>query len=245
MITELSDELDIQPGHRVLEIAGGPVETGPYDRILVTDPVTMVRWAWAEQLAPGGLLSVDVVVAGTSGGHVILRREPDRLTGHFCPLWGTCPVHRKVAHPRPHSIGRHDRATADESTSTRDPHLYDIGALWLMFLASPPRLEVSIGKSLDTGDGIGCYSFSDSAGSWVEVEMTEAESSQQPNTPWYTGPRRVWQGGPRRLWTEFERAHQIWTELGRPAYKDVGMTVTPDRQWIWLDGPGRAWQADL
>jgi len=49
MISELSDELDIQPGHRVLEITDGPAETGPYDRILVTDPVTRVRWEWAEQ----------------------------------------------------------------------------------------------------------------------------------------------------------------------------------------------------
>jgi hypothetical protein len=27
-----------------------PAETGPYERILVTDPVTRVRWEWAEQL---------------------------------------------------------------------------------------------------------------------------------------------------------------------------------------------------
>src|SRR5882724_11042644 len=50
MISEPSDELDIQPGHRVLEITNGPAETGPYDRILVT----RVRWEWTEQLAPAG-----------------------------------------------------------------------------------------------------------------------------------------------------------------------------------------------
>ncbi|HEX4705497.1 MAG TPA: protein-L-isoaspartate(D-aspartate) O-methyltransferase, partial [Pseudonocardiaceae bacterium] len=81
----LSDELGIEPGHRVLEIADGPAEPGPYDRILITEPVTGVRWDWAEQLVPGGQLSVDLAIAGTSGGHVILHRAPDWLTGRLCP----------------------------------------------------------------------------------------------------------------------------------------------------------------
>jgi hypothetical protein len=68
---------------------------------------------------------------------------------------------------------------------------------------------------------------------------------EQVDAPYYHGPRRIWQGGQRRLWTENERAHQIWTELGRPQHEDVGMTVTPDRQWIWLAGQGLDWNEDL
>ena len=37
----------------------------------------------------------------------------------------------------------------------------------------------------------------------------------------------------------------IWTELGRPAHEDVGLTVTSDRQWIWLAGQGLDWHQDL
>jgi hypothetical protein len=204
-----------------------------------------VRWDWAEQLVPGGLLSVDLAIAGTSGGHVILHREPDRLTGRLCPRWRTCPVIRHVPYPRHGRIERHDLATAHKSTTTVDPHLANIGAPWLMFMAAPPRRELTLGKFLD--EDRGALYYGDNAGSWAEVELTGHERRPGPNSddPPTPGPRRVWQGGQRRLWTEFERAHQIWAELGEPEHEDISLTVTPDRQWLWFDGPGRQWREEL
>jgi protein-L-isoaspartate O-methyltransferase len=245
-------------GHRPqLTVGEGLPAHGPYDRILVTDDITRVPWDWAEQLTPDGQISVDLSFGSTptSGGRVVLRRTPDGLSGHFSPVSQvTMPSSRRVmAHPRPNNEP-HDQATADKSTTTLDPQLWDIDSLWLMFLASTRRRDLTIGMiEYDDGDR---YFIADTHGSWAEIERVEQERRRMretaphifqpdPDIPPYTGPRQVWQAGSSRLWTEIERTHQIWTDLGQPALPDLGLTVTPDRQWIWLDSPGRNWQADL
>lgn len=48
----------------------------------------------------------------------------------------------------------------------------------------------------------------------------------------------VTQHGPRQLWDQAERAHTAWQVAGSPARDRYGLTVTPDRQWVWLDEPG-------
>lgn len=73
------------------------------------------------------------------------------------------------------------------------------------------------------------------------------------DTPWSTGPgqalvsdgvskatveeNRVTQTGPRDLWDEAERIHQEWNRRGRPGLERVGLTVTPQHQYVWLDDP--------
>lgn len=34
-----------------------------------------------------------------------------------------------------------------------------------------------------------------------------------------------------------EDADQLWRELGQPGWDRFGLTVTAERQWIWLDSP--------
>jgi hypothetical protein len=47
----------------------------------------------------------------------------------------------------------------------------------------------------------------------------------------------VRQHGPRRLWDEAEAAHAWWIARNRPASTRFGLTVTRDRQAVWLDRP--------
>jgi protein-L-isoaspartate O-methyltransferase len=61
--------------------AGG----GPYDRILVSGPVSAVPWEWAQQLVPGGLLLVPLVLGAEAGCEVLLRHEEESLEGRFLP----------------------------------------------------------------------------------------------------------------------------------------------------------------
>jgi hypothetical protein len=47
----------------------------------------------------------------------------------------------------------------------------------------------------------------------------------------------VTESGPTPLWEPVERAHQVWAEAGEPGWDRVGLTATPDEQWVWLDDP--------
>jgi protein-L-isoaspartate O-methyltransferase len=243
-------------GHRPhLAIGHELPEHGPYDRILVTDDIARVPWELAEQLAPGGLISVDISLGRTSGGRVVLRREADRLSGHFSPAGrATAPTSRRLL-PRPrHPAKTRDRTNAEESSTTLDPRLWNVDPLWLMFLASTRRRDIAVGL-IEDDDGDRYY-LSDNDGSWAEIERVDQERRRTretrpdviqppPSVPPHTGARRVWQAGPSRLWTELARTHQTWTDLGQPHLHDIGLSATPGRQWIWLDGPGQGWDADL
>lgn len=57
----------------------------------------------------------------------------------------------------------------------------------------------------------------------------------------------VAQSGPRRLWDDIETIHQTWRSLGTPVRERFGLTVTPQRQTIWLDTPDsdHNWQIGL
>lgn len=214
---------------------------GPFDRILVTDEVRAVRWDWAAQLVPGGILGVDIAIGRSAGGRFMLRRESDRLTGGFAPVFRGHAVDRKPS-PFP-DLNRKpgDRTTATEGTTTLG--LWNgAGMEWLMWQASEPRPNLTIGGN---GDAVGSY-FADVDGSWAEVEVFEQDRRRlrttgphtrttDPTAEPYVGPRRTWQGGPARLWDEWERAHQKWTELGEPDWTRFGYTVTQDRQWLWVD----------
>lgn len=69
-------------------------------------------------------------------------------------------------------------------------------------------------------------------GSWASTKVVD-------------GHVRVAQYGDRRLWDIFENAYRQWTRLGRPPRTRYGISVTPDRQWVWLDDPAGPHQWSL
>jgi protein-L-isoaspartate(D-aspartate) O-methyltransferase len=50
------------------------------------------------------------------------------------------------------------------------------------------------------------------------------------------------QSGPRRLWDCIEAIHQTWHSLDSPPRERFGLTIAPQRQAIWLDTPGSSHQ---
>lgn len=50
--------------------------------------------------------------------------------------------------------------------------------------------------------------------------------------------RTVRQSGPRRLWSVAERVHELYEGQGRPERQRFGLTVTAKGQELWLDEPG-------
>jgi protein-L-isoaspartate O-methyltransferase len=218
-------------------------EYGPFDRILVTDEVRHVRWEWARQLGPSGLLGVDIAFGRAAGSRFRLHREVDRLTGRFEPSYRGLGIDRRIM-PLPRRWPPLDRATAVAGTTTvslgqhRDMR-------WLVWQATVPRPDLMIGSHVVPDVSL----LHDVDGSWAEVETVEQDRDRTgPHTPAAgppsTEPRRTWQGGPGRLWDEVERAHQVWTDLGEPNFTRFGYTATQDRQWLWAarrdsDDPGQ------
>ncbi|MEU6221916.1 methyltransferase domain-containing protein [Streptomyces sp. NPDC047022] len=49
----------------------------------------------------------------------------------------------------------------------------------------------------------------------------------------------VRQAGPRMLWDAVEAAHEVYAEHGKPARDRFGVTVTAGGQLIWLDSPNK------
>ena len=65
-------------------------------------------------------------------------------------------------------------------------------------------------------------------------------ATRGPDRSWcevseHTG--QVWEAGPTPLWAAVEDAHRRWHQLDQPGWDRFGLTVTPDRQWVWLDAP--------
>jgi protein-L-isoaspartate(D-aspartate) O-methyltransferase len=50
------------------------------------------------------------------------------------------------------------------------------------------------------------------------------------------------QSGPRRIWDDIEAVHQTWCSLGSPPRQRFGLTVTPQHQTIWMDTPDSDYQ---
>jgi methyltransferase of ATP-grasp peptide maturase system len=215
--------------------AGGLPEHAPYDRIIATLSVPSVPWAWAEQLADGGLVLIDVKRSTHAGNLVLLRRLPDRLEGRFLAKWaGFMTIRDTDAPPTVTSVTVQPEDGA-RSFTRLDPQPWEAAVAW--FLAAPwlPR-QLTFGYLGFTGSGPEWATFTGDDGSWCAVRMQPDEH----------GHREVREGGPLAIWAAFERVHDEWEALGRPGWERLGLTVTPGgRHRVWLDSPDSAHAWDL
>ncbi|WP_425583706.1 methyltransferase domain-containing protein [Streptomyces macrosporus] len=200
-------------------MAGYP-QGGPYDRVIATCSVARVPWAWVEQTAPGGRIVVPLHRDVWAGGLIAL------------------------------TVGGNGQAAVGRW----------IGEAWFMPARadrlSPAPVDSATGRSSATGldparlvtPGFGAYAYA----RLPDVTLTHAAEGGGQRV-WLTGrdgsaataagaPNdrefEVWQYGPDNLW---DRAEAAWTEYlsqGCPPLENFGLTVTPDRQQVWLRTPG-------
>jgi methyltransferase of ATP-grasp peptide maturase system len=208
--------------------AAGLPEHAPFDRIISTCAVPAVPWAWVEQTRPGGFILTDLKPAFGAGSLVRLTCHDDRAEGHFDATYAAFMDLRHHSGSVP-AIARaeRDHSHAEHRTSTLDPRTPWTSML-VWFLAS-----FTLGRTISYG-----YTGPDTTqpptaswiatpdGSWAEITLSDEG-----------GQYSVAEGGPRRLWSIVENADQCWTDLGRPGWDRFGLTVTPARQWVWLDDP--------
>ena len=213
--------------------AAGLPEHAPFDRIIATCAVPAVPWAWLEQTSPGGIILTDLKIALGAGSLVRLTRYPDGAEGRFDSTYAAFmdlrhhPADQAPDRPKPRKQGTSE---PEQRTTTLDPRT-PWKSLVVWFLASftlGAHIALGYGRpdenwkptvtSITVGDG-----------SWAEVSLSDDH-----------GVHQVTEGGPRRVWRIIENAHALWTTLGQPGWDRFGLTVTEDRQQVWLDAPTSA-----
>lgn len=227
------DQIGFHPTLAAADGANGLPEHAPYDRIVATCSVPAVPWAWAEQLSPGGKVLVDVKVASNAGNLALLHRYPDRLEGRFTHRWASFMTMRRhhdhVGEPtRPRS-----EHTRHRTTTTPPRPWHDSRVVWLLAQFHGLPASVQIGMELDPETRQPTASLlSTPDGSWAAVSLTGDNDHYD-----------VVEGGRAALWSSIEHAHQMWLHHDRPDWPRLGLTVTAERQHLWIDTPdGTSWQ---
>jgi methyltransferase of ATP-grasp peptide maturase system len=216
-------------GHRPIVVAAdgarGLPEHAPYDRIIATCSVPAIPRAWVDQTRVGGLILADLKLSVHAGNLVLLERGVDRTEGRFDRNWAgfmalrtAPPVGQRAA------CEQHEAVVRTTDLDALRP--WENLVAWFLAQLSVPT-EIGYGHSLDEQTGLPTDVLLTGAdGSWCEVSERAA-----------AGGRQVREAGPTPLWRAVENAHSYWHELGRPGWERFGLTVTPGRQWVWLDSP--------
>jgi len=222
LVSDASRNLATQNYHpTVAEYDGhaGYLLPSPYDRITSTTAFTHVPPAWVDQVAPGGVILVNI--AGGTGGAVVRLGVKDGIAeGMFLPQWaGFMPArsHRPPSRVSVDDEGEQRWSNLDPAGISDDP----VRA----FMAQLATTDANT-VTTQTDEGVPLLFMEGADGSWAEVEQTPEQ-----------GRYRVDQGGPRRLWDQVEQTHQWWNAKGRPGWSSFGITAAPEGQHVWFESP--------
>jgi len=204
---------------------GGLPEHAPYDRIIATCSVPAVPQSWAEQIAPGGCVLVDLKLAISAGNLVHLHRRDDgTLEGRFAARWASFMAMRHDG-DRPVSVPRVEQADGERSRPAAAPvPPWGTPVVWFLAqLGGLPR-GVEFGALLDPDSREPrAASLTGPDGSWAHVGLAD---------------RIVTEAGGVSLWEPIEWAYRLWVDTDRPGWERLGLTVDADgRNTVWLDKP--------
>lgn len=207
----------------------GMPDSAPYDRLIATVAAHCVPHAWVDQVNPGGVI-VTPFNTKASGSLLRLKVAGDgTATGKFCGNAAFMPLRSQ----RPTDFDIKQYVTSREYTESRSglyPYepLSDYDGNFSVSLLMPD-VEMTVHVDGDDAFPFTCYLVDTATGSWA------SERVEAPDEKAYV----IRQHGPRRLWSELEEAYQWWCDHEKPSHERFGVTVTPDRQSVWLDTPER------
>ncbi|WP_326645273.1 ATP-grasp peptide maturase system methyltransferase [Streptosporangium sp. NBC_01755] len=193
----------------------------PYDRLIATCAVRTIPLMWLWQVRAGGTITTPMRgwTDGVAFAHLRVA-EDGSASGFFLKddvYFMTARPH--LPPPQPSLVmGR-----GAVSEGRVDPLiLKDDTALWVAQLAVPQAQHA-----------------------WAEDILTLFDSgtgSQADVRPNSDGGWTVRQHGPIKLWDEAEEAVLTWMGADSPHQSGFGLTVTKDRQYVWLGEPdGPSW----
>ncbi|MGW0591734.1 ATP-grasp peptide maturase system methyltransferase [Streptosporangium sp. NPDC002607] len=224
-VAERARKAITKAGHTPTLVVGdglhGYYENADYDRLIGTCSVRTIPPAWLDQLRAGGTITTPMWgwMGGVAFAHLTLADEGE-ASGRL--LKDDLYFMRARSHlppPRPPVV----TGIGDARESRIDPAILDDeAALFVAQLAAPAAQRAS-GEDmtilLDVGTG------------------SRADTKPSPGGGWI-----VHQHGPLRLWDAVEDAILLWQNAGSPHQSAFGLTVTRDRQHVWLGEPdGPSW----
>lgn len=192
----------------------------PYAGVMATYAVGEVPWAWVAQTRPGGR----IVTPWGRLGHVALTVAPDgcSASGWMQGLATFMPARGTGQGLALHQV-RGQAAPDVETPFPRDIRpLHEDGSLLFALRVAVPDIRISS----EANDGVTIW-LHDGRSSWATLVAPEGKTAV------------AYQGGPRRLVDEVEEAWQAWSAHGAPSLYDYGMTVTPEKQYIFANDPDR------
>lgn len=222
-------ELGLHPNVHTGDGAAGLPAAAPFDRIIATASTDHIPPAWIAQLAPDGVIVVDL--RGSLDGCLLrlVMTEPDVVEGSFVNLPGAfMPLRTRLDSPHRDSESWDvvlDQRNPQRGTTSLDPTLVAENTS-LRFMT---QLHLT-GRRLRgfVPDG-GEISGHGTDGSWFTAGLH----------PGHDGLYPLAQGGPQRLWDTVESSYLTWQRLGQPGVEQFGVTALDDTalQYVWLGHP--------
>ncbi|MFE4646177.1 hypothetical protein ACFRFS_35135, partial [Streptomyces sp. NPDC056730] len=201
---------------------------GLFDRVHVTCGVTHVPYVWVERPSPGGhivlpynppigrLLRLTVLDDGSATG-----RFGEECS--YMPLRSQRLPQSQREHQHEHRHQPTDKITTGAVAPPPRVRSLNCGLDSESLLHPAPGLQVLLASL------VGDEPWVSGSGS---VLLTDGVSRATVDKD-----GRLTQTGPRDLWDEAESVHHAWTRQGRPGLDRIGFTVTPERQYVWVDDP--------
>ncbi|MER6365166.1 methyltransferase domain-containing protein [Kitasatospora sp. NPDC001527] len=197
---------------------------GRFDRVIATYAVEQVPWTWIEAAGPGGR----IVYPWGRLGHVALTVAADgRSASGWVQGLGQFMADRTAAVPPVAGAGGYRAVRGEGPADAQRPVGRDLASLesdWDLRFAlrvAVPDAVVFTGRD---EDGVSAW-VHDGVAAWAMFSATG------------TGGSVLFQGGGRRIGEELMLAWERWEEHGRPDPYEYGITVTPERQFAWLNSP--------
>ncbi|MER5621993.1 ATP-grasp peptide maturase system methyltransferase [Streptosporangium sp. NPDC002544] len=197
-------------------LAGYP-GNAEYDRLIATCSVRHIPIPWMWQVRDGGTITAPLSgwMGGVAFAHLTLA-DDGTASGRFLED----DVYFMTARPHgPPPMSSPLLGIGDGRSSLVDPRVLDDPAgLFVGQLAAPSAVRLGGGEEvalLDVATGSQATTRPDPAGGWT-----------------------VRQHGPLRLWDAVEGAVLLWQGAGSPHQSAYGLTVSGERQCVWLGDPG-------
>jgi len=199
----------------------GYEKNAEYDRLIATCSVRYIPAPWMWQVRDGGTITTPLWgwMGGTAFAHLTLD-DAGNASGRFL----ADGLYFMTARPHlPHPLSYAMPSRGPSRQSRIDPNvLDDETGLLVAQLAAPSA------QRLGTGD--------------ETILLDVATGSQSSTSKTAQGEWAVRQHGPLRLWDAVEEAIETWQQAGSPHRSGFGLTITRDRQYVWLDdNDGPSW----
>ena len=225
-LTQAARERLRRRGYHPLLVTGdgnlGHSPRRPYDRCVATFGVSRVPRAWVDQTRTGGVI-VAPVCSGlahltiTSAGHA-----RGTFTGSAYFIRHRQPAGSVSWETGPAPLAEYPRWP--ERTSDLPSSIYHDGRFRFFLTFTLPGLA------------FGYVNGDPNELRFITPDGSHAHISQDG---------RVAEFGHRQVWDEIETLHRGWHTLGEPAHGQFGITVSGDRQHIWLDKADSDYRWDL